>query len=56
MLEGIWSNLQCLPAAPPTAVLHAATGGRSRRRPEGCDRKRRAKVRLICLDVLNNPG
>ena len=30
-------------AAPPAAVSHAATRGRSRRRPEGCDRTRHAK-------------
>ncbi len=39
------------PATPPAAVLHAATGGRSRPLPEGSDRTRRAKWRLFCLYV-----
>ena len=63
MLEGVWSNLQCLPqpppvpspAAPPAAVLHAATRGRSRRLPEGCYRTRRAKAPLKNLYVDVSP-
>ena len=49
--KGAWSHLisRPSPAAPPAAALHTAPRGRSRRLPEGCDRKRRAKVRLICL-------
>ncbi len=30
-------------AAPPAAMLHAATRGRSRQLPEGSNRKQRAK-------------
>ncbi len=37
-------------------MLHAVTGGRSRRLPEGSDRKRRAKARCRVGRAVTQPG